>query len=330
MMILPWHTKQWEIFQASLLNNKMAHAYLLIGVPGLGKSEFAINMARFLLCKTENSCEQCQSCLLFKSQTHPDYKFITPEAESKVIKISQIRELNEFVVQTSQIAKYKVICILPAEAMNKAAANALLKTLEEPARNTIIILVSGQASKLPATVRSRCQLIKFNLPPENLSLSWLSQKLPTDQTPVLLKLAYGAPLKALEIYQSVEFASRAKWFNDWQEWQSGKLSFSNFVSGWQQQPLEVLLNNLLSWLIDLLQLQITCNKQFVINIDFIDSLSQLSRELDTKALVKYIGYLQEKNNLLQGQISINPQLLLEEVLIKWLAVIRTRERADVS
>ncbi|OGT31389.1 MAG: DNA polymerase III subunit delta' [Gammaproteobacteria bacterium RIFCSPHIGHO2_12_FULL_35_23] len=333
--ILPWQIKQWEVFKASLLNNKIAHAYLLVGLSGLGKLNFATVLSQILLCEKINNqgfaCLNCQSCKLFQAKTHPDYQLITPLEEGKIIKISQVRELIESVTKTPQVSKYKVIVLSPADAMNKAAANALLKTLEEPAGNTIIILISNQPHNLPATVQSRCSKIKFNVPAEAIASHWLIEQIEDKkEVKVLLKLAFGSPLKALAIKESVEFEYRRQWFTEWLAWQEGRIAFHEIVAKWQEFPLEMVLNHWLTWLTDLLQLALTGSNNFIINIDFTDSLCKLSERLNPYLLSKYVNYSQEKRNLLLSQVSVNSQLLLEDLLIKWQALLEAKENTHVG
>src|SRR5690606_13775505 len=120
------------------------------------------------------SC-QCHACRLVEERTHPDLYWVEPEKAGHAIKVDQIRELGHFISQSGLMNLQRLAVIYPAEAMNVNAANALLKTLEEPAEGAHIILVSHQAGGLPATVRSRCQQILFTKPDKQIAINWLMQ-----------------------------------------------------------------------------------------------------------------------------------------------------------
>jgi DNA polymerase III subunit delta' len=140
----PWQAAERKRLVQQREADKMPHALLLSGARHLGKRDFALCMAGYLLCGTPvagDPCGTCANCHLVAAGTHPDLRLIEPEG-SKLIKIEQIRELTDWVNQTAQRGGFKVALIHPAEQMNLNAANALLKSLEEPSAGTVIILVS--------------------------------------------------------------------------------------------------------------------------------------------------------------------------------------------
>ena len=163
----------WQWYAAplqALLSRRqnMPHAVLLTGPEGTGKGHFAAIIANSLLCSKPSvdrfACGECQSCQLLAANTHPDFYRITLESNAdgkpaKDIKVEQIRQLIQSLAQTSQLGGIKLAIIDPAERMNRNAANSLLKTLEEPTADTLLILLAAQPSRLLPTVRSRCQTI---------------------------------------------------------------------------------------------------------------------------------------------------------------------------
>lgn len=153
--------QQWNYLLNRLQQNNLPHALLLVGDSSSNKSEFANNFAKTLLCEQQTICKVCRHCQLITANSHPDFYHLQPEAEGKAIRIDVIRELIEKLNQTAQQNSYKIAIIEPADALNIAASNALLKTLEEPPANTIIFLLTENSSTLPATIRSRCQILKF-------------------------------------------------------------------------------------------------------------------------------------------------------------------------
>src|SRR3990167_3314227 len=161
-MIQAQQKTQFNLLKNAFAQNRLSHAYLLSGIAGLGKTDFARKFAVFLLCEKKSSCGVCRGCMLMQANNHPDFIWIAPEEKSHTIKIDQIREMSFKLSHTAHSSDYKVVVIAPADAMPVVAANALLKTLEEPSGKTIIFLIDDQKSVLPATILSRCQKIVFS------------------------------------------------------------------------------------------------------------------------------------------------------------------------
>lgn len=153
----------WQQLTSKIRPNHLPHALLLLGEESQ-TFELAQTFVQGLLCHQANdflACGVCSSCLLFGANNHPDYALATPSDKSEVIGIEEVRRINEFCEQTPQCGSCKIIVIPKTHHMNIAASNALLKTLEEPQGNTYFILTSSLLIKIPATIRSRCQLIQF-------------------------------------------------------------------------------------------------------------------------------------------------------------------------
>ncbi|HLF30522.1 MAG TPA: DNA polymerase III subunit delta' [Xanthomonadales bacterium] len=180
-MNYPWLEPALQEFRTRLRNDRLAHACLLSGPRGLGKTDLAQRMVATLLCLQggETECGVCRSCQLLRGGAHPDFRLISYEINPKTDKlrtavvIEQVRELNSVIHLTHALSPRKVVLINPAEAMNRNTANALLKTLEEPPGDGVVLLVSHDPSRLPATIRSRCQSINVRLPDEAMALRWL-------------------------------------------------------------------------------------------------------------------------------------------------------------
>ncbi|WP_416885302.1 DNA polymerase III subunit delta' [Marinospirillum sp.] len=200
---LPWHATIWQQWHQQLYADRLPHALLISGEAGLGKRTLARALAHFLLCEQpqgQHPCGHCAGCQLLESGFHPDWYNLQPEAEGKAIRIDAIRDLTQRLHQSAQKGGYKVVLLWPAEALNLHAANALLKTLEEPEPATLFILVSDQPSRLPATLRSRCQHWALPIPRREDILPWLSCQLSADQQPEqLLRAAGGRPFAALKL-----------------------------------------------------------------------------------------------------------------------------------
>lgn len=197
---LPWHAEHWSRLQARRQRDALPHALLLSGAAGLGKRAFAQRFMQGLLClETADGepCGHCRSCLLVIAGTHPDVIPLTfglrrdgtPRTE---IVVDQIRQLSARLAMSSQFGGWQVATIDPADAMNAAAANALLKTLEEPAAQTMLILLADAPWRLPQTIRSRCQRIDFHLPAASDASAWL-QAQGVDKPDAALTAAGGNP-----------------------------------------------------------------------------------------------------------------------------------------
>ena len=204
--IYPWLGDHWSFFMQRLANNKLAHALLIEGPAGIGKTKLASAMVARLLCREDQpqACGQCRSCKLLEGLAHPDCFDLFPDEDSEVIKVDQVRALIAKLNLTTSISERKVAYIHPAEAMNSAAANALLKCLEEPAGDTVLILVSDDPGRLPVTIRSRCQAISIKQPDPLVVLNWLEQNHgnPPEQVEVALQAAGGSPLRAANFLDS--------------------------------------------------------------------------------------------------------------------------------
>ncbi|MFO1348360.1 MAG: DNA polymerase III subunit delta' [Pseudomonadales bacterium] len=219
---LPWQSALWDSLAERKLHNRLPHALLLHGAAGIGKGRLARLLVASLLCENVQQqlpCGGCHACQMLASGSHPDFfladaaygiagfdddddkkskKTKKATAPSKQIKIDCIRDLIHFSTQSAHQGGKRVALIEPAEWLNHNAANALLKTLEEPGADTHIILVSHQPSRLLPTLRSRCQAVFCATPEREQSLQWLKpQGVATERANTVLDFSYQAPLKAL-------------------------------------------------------------------------------------------------------------------------------------
>ena len=166
------HEKVKAVLRAALRQDRVAHALLFHGDDGIGKRLMALRFAQAIHCEVEigadhpDACGTCRSCTQIESGTHPDFLLLEPDREqvNPQIKIEQIRELEQQIIYRPLIGSRKVFLIDDADRLTLGAANALLKTLEEPPGYSVIILVSSRPSALPATVRSRCQSVRCSAP----------------------------------------------------------------------------------------------------------------------------------------------------------------------
>ncbi len=210
-MNYPWLEALAAEFAERLRSGRMAHAVLLSGPAGLGKIELARGFLASLLCLEETwpACGTCRSCQLLGSGAHPEGHVLTFEQHPKKdelrkeLVIDQIRRLTAALQLTNTVSRRKAALLYPAEFMNSSAANALLKTLEEPPGDAVLILVAHNRSRLPATVRSRCQGLHARLPELDLAVPWLVQASgsPEQAAELALEAAAGSPLRALRMLE---------------------------------------------------------------------------------------------------------------------------------
>ena len=245
--LYPWHHAIWR----TLTQNypRLGHGLLLSGKVGCGKQAFAAYLIKWLLCahkNTQGPCDVCTHCIWIAAGHHPQFKMIAPDYDSKkdrlsAIKIEQIRDLADFVQQTSE--GHRIILINYAEQLNLAASNALLKTLEEPSQGVILILITGSALQLSSTIRSRLQLFQLDRIVQQQAIDFLSQsdkiydkgQLSSQQMVQAVNLAYNMPLQAVRLLNSEWFYQRKQFAEDWITLVSTKQTPMVFAQKWYKQ-----------------------------------------------------------------------------------------------
>lgn len=321
----PWLLPALDKFGDLLQQNRVPHALLISGIPGMGKSVFAQQLALRLLCESPGNagepCGQCTGCTLYQAGTHPDYFHVTFEVDEKtgkvstVIKVDQIRALSEGLALSRHGAAHKVAILEPANALNINAANSLLKTLEEPADNTVLILVSAQPGRLPATIRSRCQQLRFDVPDTAAALEWLRNQYDGPQLEVFLRLAGGAPLRALQLTRENALEERRARLDALVGLREGRTDAIAVAQSWAKDEDLRGLHWLRGWLMDLLKIRLAGTDSGIQSVDLADSLTSLAQRLDSKVL---FGQLDKLNRLLRLEnTSLNRQLMMEDVLLMW-------------
>ncbi len=237
--LLPWQTAQWNALAQRAELGSLPHALLLAGAQGLGKRAFAEAFVRARLCphpRTARACGECKACALLEAGTHPDRVLVTFELNSegkprKEIVVEQIRLLSARLAMSSQLGGWQIAVIDPADAMNPAAANALLKTLEEPTASSLIVLIADQPWRLPTTIRSRCQRIDFMTPPREQAEAWLRTQGVHDPRRAL-DAAGGNPGRAFAFEQGGELQRRDSVAKDLQALARGRTSVYRVAHAW--------------------------------------------------------------------------------------------------
>ncbi len=321
-MIYPWQNQQWQQIARQRQQDRLAHALLFQGPAGTGKKHFANELARAMLCKQPAdsgiACGQCESCNLVRAGTHPDFRLLKPTPPAKStssnpvlsIKIDALRDMYKALSETSQFGGYRVAVIEDADKMPAQAANSLLKTLEEPGRDTLLVLVSSHPHRLPVTIRSRCQSIRFQVPEAATAVEWLGES-GVSNVQTALKLAHGAPLLARD-YVEHHAEQRELLVKALNASSRGEASIQ-YAQKLAQMPREYLLTWLLDWVSDLGRL-LTCGSGAeLVNEDQRKALEARASSADTG---KVFGLHDQINALIKAEgIALNLQLLWENLLI---------------
>ncbi len=313
--VYPWQQTTWETLTTRFPN--IGHGLLFYGKQGCGKHAFAKHFLAWVLClnkQPQGPCGECSSCQWLKSDTHPNYVHITTDEENKKqnakIKIEKIRDLLPFVQQTGE--GWRVILIEPAEALNLASSNALLKTLEEPGERVVLILLADHYLKLPATIRSRLQHFALDRISYEQATSYLNEhlsELAEVQPDLLLGLSNDMPLQAIEIAQSDWFAKRQVFLNDWLKIVAQKNMPLFFSGKWQK---ELSFNDFIM-LFEYLLGDLICVKlnqpQKNTDLDF----DQLSPYYDLESLFNIYSELQQAKKLVEQ--NVQSQLIIDQLFI---------------
>lgn len=321
---LPWQVAARERLAGALAGGRMPHALLLHGADGLGKERFATAVAAALLCGRPgpqlSPCGHCADCALSRAGSHPDLHWLRRPEDRKSIGVDAVRDACEQLGMTSLRGGYRVAVVVSADRMTTSAQNAFLKTLEEPAPRTLLILVTARPSRLAATLRSRCQRIEIARPPEAEGLSWLRGEFGSEPSPGLLALAGGAPLKALELAPH-HAALEAQMSNLFAELLSGRTEVTRAAAAMIGDGLGARLDWIECWLSALLRSRLSQDATRV-QIPGGALLQRAAGAVNMSAAFRCVDRLRESRRLLEG--SAAPQLLVEALLIELVAAFRRK------
>jgi DNA polymerase-3 subunit delta' len=318
---------------------QLAHALLIKGPRGIGKQAFGMELAQALLCETPAAdgagCGQCKACSWFTSATHPDFRMLAPitegdpEAESEEggkktkaspwISVEQVRELHDFIYVSSHRGGRKVILVCPAEALNVNAANALLKSLEEPPALTHFILISHRPHRLPKTIISRCRQLNLRQPDHATALAWLGGQ-GVVAPEVALAQASGAPLLALAASEGDELAGRRDFLS-----RIAPPDFDPLViaESFRDLPLERFIGWLQKWTYDIAELRMLGTIRF--NPDLARELGVIAKRVQPLAALRlHRKLVREQRNI---HHPLNGRLYLESVLLAYAAVVNPSSKA---
>ena len=326
--VYPWFLPQWERVLKLHRTQRLPHALLINGMPGIGKARFAESIAGYVMChKPSNNapCGQCRSCVLLNSSGHPDLYFLQPEEEGKAIKVDQVRQLTEFMHNTAQQGGYRVVILDPAESMNTSSANALLKTLEEPGKDTLLILITHQQGQVMPTIKSRCQRLDCFPPEEAVAVSWLAEQLNLEvpEATQLLKVVHGAPLTGLMFKKLGHQTLRAEFFTALKEILRQQKSPIEVANQLVKADLVLLLSWLEGLLADVLRVLLTEDDAVIRNNDMQKMIKGVAKNSTKDKIFQLVDLIRDERVGLQRRQNPNKQLLLERILIDWSALVRS-------
>jgi len=304
----------------------MPHALLLTGPGGQGQRQFAEYLAAGLLCHGDTSkpCGRCKSCVLLEAETHPDIFRVEPEETGRQIRVESIRNLIGFIQLKSQYGRHKIAVIDPAEAMNRTSANTLLKTLEEPPADSLLILISHQPSALPVTIRSRCQKINFPASRPDAALQWLADRLGVDrgQASELLLLAGGSPLHAVQLQENDTAVRQRQVLKDLLRL-APESDIVKLARTWQGYGTREVFRWLAGFLAAMIRYRASDGGGQGNSAGSLEQdLQQIANQLDLSQLVSGYDLALQNYRGVSGVYNLNPAGLLEEFLVYWQSLKR--------
>ncbi len=320
----PWHENNWKYFVQARTTNHLPHALLIVGEEGIGKHILAERMARSLLCMQPidfEACGECQSCKTYKSGANPDYIKIELLEEKQQISVDQIRKFSEFFTYSRSFNTHRVAIINPVERMNNNAANSLLKSLEEPANNSVIILVASHLRKILPTIKSRCQLITVNSPSNKQSLDWLqTHHSEINQAELRLDIAASKPLKAL-VVSDEDIAARLSFFEDLKGIVEESLPIVATAKKWEKANIEPMLNWQITWAQQLIK-QAECGNSVAESSPNKDQGKFYQTQLALFTKIKHQNQWKLYQQLIKQKqyihTSVNTLMFIENMLLLWL------------
>lgn len=339
MNVISLHQSVWDGLQSR--RDKLPHALLLVGQKGMGKFELAKHFAAGLLCESPQTngqaCGKCLACNWYSQGNHPDFRLLQPDALneevdseegkkklSQQITIDQVRGLDEFLTVGTHRGGLRIVIVNPTEAMNRSTANALLKTLEEPATSTLFLLVSSEPMRLLPTIRSRCQVAPVPLPSAKRASKILAEEGLTDAGR-WLALAGGSPLLALELSKSGETA--------WLELLIKRLSAGRtndplssageiekmIKESKGKLPLKQIVEAFQKWLVDLTLAKNTMPVRY-----FLSQATTINGLADMIPAMRLINAYRDMNsNRQECEQPVNPRLFLEGLFLDYRALFNS-------
>lgn len=325
---MPWLHRAWSAVQHRLAQGRLPHALLVVGERGVGKRAWAEAVAGLLLCDQPEgreegapvSCGHCRQCQLVAAGSHPDVRVYAPE-KSRMVKVDQIRALSSFAVASPQVARRKVAIVDRADQLNINAANALLKTLEEPLPDVTLLLLQESGRPVLPTIRSRCQALAIPLPNPDDAGRWLAvraSELPENERPSAetlvksLAIAGNAPRLALEYATGDFLPRREEAFDAFRQFMKGQMPVGEAARRFKTLGLDDTLLLFENWAADLAR----CSAGGVVqDTEAEDMLAYLVRSNPPWRAHQLVDRVRESRSA--GVYNASPELEASQLLLAW-------------
>ncbi|NMT63745.1 DNA polymerase III subunit delta' [Marinobacter orientalis] len=332
---MAWLQDSWDRLMQRMTGGRLPHALLVTGEHGVGKRLFANALAGLLVCDRPDRaggapCGRCKQCELVSAGTHPDIRVYAPE-KSRMIKIDQIRALSSFAVGSPQVATRKVAIIDRADQLNINSANALLKTLEEPADDVTLVLLQESGRPVLPTIRSRCQSLLIATPGKDQAAHWLAatvEKLDSDSRPTpeqcqkALGLSANAPRLALE-YATGDFITvRDEALENFRRFMKGQLSVAEAAKPFKAMGLESALWLFEGWAGDLARIGAGSHPR---DEDAAEMLTFLATHNPPWRAHEILDAIHEARSA--GVYNVNPEFEAGRLLMAWQKLMPVRRPA---
>jgi DNA polymerase-3 subunit delta' len=311
-----------DLLREHIEQDRLRHAYLFLGPEGIGRRTLALRLAQAVNCtdppEPGEPCRACRACLQIERMQHPDLAVVQPEGKGGMIKVDQVRELQHSLSLAPYEARFRVTLLLRFEQANANAANALLKTLEEPPPQVLLFVTAESAERLLPTIVSRCEVLRLRpLPMETVQQGLQTRwGLTSEAARLIAHLSSGRPGYALRLHQEPErLEQRQNWLEDHQQLLSSgrveRFAYSEALA----KDKEALRGALQTWITfwrDLL-LRTAGASAPLVNVDRVDQIETLASQVSTEKARAMISRLEYTLVLLDR--NVNSRLALDVVML---------------
>ena len=319
-MLYPWQQTLWQNWQQLLSQGRLHHAILLVAAKGSGREVLAKQLAQTVLCQNCDTepCGVCHSCKLFAANTHPDFHRVAPLEEGKQIGVDAIRQCNRWAVETSQLAGQRVIMIEHADALGEAAANALLKTLEEPPSGCQFVLTAQSLDNLLPTINSRCNKWRLAVPDEQETRRWVEKQVMQTVKLESVRLNGGAPLATLQFIEQGQDIRHGKLLEAFSAFLQPPFTGLYDVAALCTSEGVISLKWLSYFLVDCIKLQQGVSAHLV-HSESLEKVRAVASRVSPAVLMAQLRKANELHQKLEKHSGLNEELLIVEWLTGFIA-----------